>query len=140
PGFAHGADDHSRAAETLLTVAQMLQEFDPRHAALDRVSDAVAVAALWNVLPEAHRDLSLDPQAAVVLHREFGAAVMHFTREDSAVAWLVDAAQRLHDRRRQADLVAGNGAAPARHLDLLENGAHRVSFVEIGRHQLGRQD
>src|SRR5207237_3521882 len=102
--------------------------------------DTVAVAALRQILAQPHRDLGLDAQAAIVAHGEFGAAVMDLAGEDRAVAGLVNPAQLLHDRRRQADLVAGDGAAPARDLDLLENGADRIGFVETRRHQLGRQD
>ena len=65
---------------------------------------------------------------------------MHLARKDRAVARLVDAAQLLHDRRRQPDLVAGDGAAAARVLDRLEFGADPVGLVEIGGHQLGRQN
>ena len=65
---------------------------------------------------------------------------MHLAREDRAVARLVDAAQFLHDRRRQPDLVAGDGAAAALHFDRLEFAADPIGLVEIGGHQLGGQD
>src|SRR4051812_7141750 len=65
---------------------------------------------------------------------------MYLAQEDRAVARLVDAAKTLHDRRRQPDLVAGDGAATAHSLDRLEFAADPIGLVEIGGHQLGRQD
>src|SRR5207249_8154741 len=58
---------------------------------------------------------------------------------DRAVARLVDAAQLLHDRRGQPDLVARDLAAP-RPLNCFERGADRVSLGQVHRHQLGRQN
>jgi hypothetical protein len=119
---------------------QIFQQFDRGNAALDPASDTVAITAFRQVLAEPHRDLGLDAQAAIIPNRQFGAAVMHLAGEDRAETRLVDTAQLLHDRRRQTDLVAGDGTAPARHFDLLENGADRIGVVEVARHQLGRQD
>src|SRR5260370_34293355 len=65
---------------------------------------------------------------------------MHLASENRAVARLVDAAQFLHDRRRQPDLEAGDGAAAARDTDRLEFLPDRIGLIEIGRRELGRQD
>src|SRR5262249_42789274 len=80
-----------------------------------------------------------DTESAIIARRQVGAAVMHFTREDRAVARFVDATQFLHDRGRQPDLEPGDGATPRR-LDVLEMLAHQVRLVEIGRHQRRRQN
>src|SRR5260370_22390153 len=65
---------------------------------------------------------------------------MHLASENRAVARLVDAAQFLHDRRRQADLEAGDRAAAARDTDRLEFLPDRIGLIEIGRRELRRQD
>ena len=65
--------------------------------------------------------------------------MIHRVRKNCAVAGLVNAAEPLHDGRRQADLIAGDRAATARPLDLLECFPDRVGLVEIGRVKLGRQ-
>ncbi len=65
---------------------------------------------------------------------------MDLAGEDRAVAWLIDAAQLLHDRRREPDLVPSNLAAPARDLDFLEGLPDRIGLAEVRRHQLRRQD
>ena len=65
---------------------------------------------------------------------------MHLAGEDRAEARLVDAAQLLHDRRRQSDFVADNGAAAARDRDVLECLPDCVGLVEIARQEVGGQN
>jgi hypothetical protein len=81
--------------------------------AFNRGLDPSPAATLWQILAEPHRDLGLDPEPTIAADRQLGASVVHLVCEDRAKARLVDAAQFLHDRRRQPDLVAGDGARPA---------------------------
>src|SRR5206468_4007816 len=67
-------------------------------------------------------------------------AVVHLARKDRAVAGLRDPAQPLHDRRRQADLVACDGTSAGRLLDLLKAAADRISLLDARRIDLRRQD
>jgi hypothetical protein len=64
---------------------------------------------------------------------------MHLAREDRAVARLVDAAQLLHDRGGDRDLVAGDRAAPAALLERLKFAADGIGVGEIGGVEIGRQ-
>src|ERR1700756_4777853 len=93
-----------------------------------------------DVRAEAQHDLGLDPEAAVIAGAEFGLAVMHLARKDRTVARLRDPAELLHDRRCQADLIAGDRTSPNRLLDLLEAAPDRVSLLEARRIDFRRQD
>src|SRR6516162_2084835 len=62
--------------------------------------------------------------------------MMDLAREDRAVTGLVDAAELLHDRGRQSDLVAGDRASAARLLDLLKGTLYHISLIEAPRVKL----
>src|SRR5690242_3686428 len=139
-GIPHIAGDHGRRAEPLIIVPQIFQDFDGGHAALHRGSHAISASALRQILAEPHRDLGFDPEPAIVSRRQFGAAVMHLTGKDRAVAWLVDAAQLLHDWRRQTDFVSNDLASSAGPLDLFKSRADGIGLVDICWEQLGGQN
>src|SRR2546429_10015761 len=87
-GIPHIAGDHRGRAKSRVVVSQIFENFNRRHAALHRGSDAISASALRQILAEAHRDFGLDPEPAVIPHRQFGAAVAHPRLEDRAVARL----------------------------------------------------
>jgi hypothetical protein len=133
------AGDQRRRVEALVVVAQILDQLDRRHAGFDFGGERFAVGELGHVGAEPHRDLGLDRNPAIIRRPQPRRARVHLARENRAPAGFVDAAQLLHDRRRQRDLVAGDGAAPVRLLELLVGGADRVGLVEVGGVELGRQ-
>src|SRR5262249_20211495 len=78
-------------------------------------------------------------KATIIARGRRRTAMVNLTREDRTITGFVHAAEFLHHRRRQPDLVAGDGAAPLRRLDLLKPAPDRVSLVEVDRIQFGGQ-